>query len=101
MESTIAGRGLQPCPSHRRDRRLDDYVLTHTDSFKINPTYNSVGLINWLPQPGLLRNLPPKSMRLNSVQLIKSCTTGTDPAAETKSIGLRADALVPRFLLAP
>jgi hypothetical protein len=30
-------------------------------------------------------------MRLNSFQLIKSCGTRTVPAAETKSIGLRAD----------
>jgi hypothetical protein len=52
---------------------------------------NTDGLINWLPQPGLLRNKPPKSMRLKSFQVIKSCGTRTDPAAETKSIGLRAD----------
>jgi len=100
MESTIAGRGLQPCPSHRRDRRLDDYVLTHPDSFKINPTYNSDGLINWLRQPGQLRNQLPKSMVSNLSQLIKYCVTQTDPAAKTKSIGLPADALVPYFLLA-
>jgi hypothetical protein len=31
--------------------------------------------------------------------LIKTCGTLTDPAAETKSIGLPADALVPCFLL--
>ena len=31
--------------------------------------------------------------------LIKSSGTLTDPAAETKSIGLPADALVPHFLL--
>jgi len=30
-------------------------------------------------------------MRVNSFQLIKSCCTRTDPAAETKSIGLPAD----------
>jgi len=33
-------------------------------------------------------------MRVKSFQLIKSCCTRTDPAAETKSIGLPADALV-------
>jgi hypothetical protein len=33
-------------------------------------------------------------MRVNSFQLIKSCCTRTDPAAETKSIGLQADARV-------
>jgi hypothetical protein len=30
-------------------------------------------------------------MRANSIQLIKFCCTRTDPAAETKSIGLPAD----------
>jgi hypothetical protein len=30
-------------------------------------------------------------MRANSLQLIKFCCTQTDPAAETKSIGLQAD----------
>jgi len=39
-------------------------------------------------------------MRVNSDQLIKLCGTLTDPAAETKSIGLPADTLVPCFLLA-
>jgi len=39
-------------------------------------------------------------MRANSFQLIKFCCTRTDPAAETTSIGLPADALVPCFLLA-
>jgi len=33
-------------------------------------------------------------MREKSSQLIKSCCTRTDPAAETKSIGLQADARV-------
>ena len=41
--------------------------------------------------PGQLRNQPPKSMRVNSFQLIKLCCTRTVPAAETKSIGLAAD----------
>ena len=55
---------------------------------------NSDGLINCLLQPGLFRNQPPKSLRLNSIQLIKSCCTRTVPAAKTKSIGLQADAPV-------
>ena len=54
-------------------------------------TPNTDGLINWLRQSGLLLNQPPKSMRVNSFQLIKFCDTRTDPAAETKSIGLPAD----------
>ena len=33
-------------------------------------------------------------MRVNLLQLIKFCCTWTDPAAETKSIGLQADARV-------
>ena len=33
-------------------------------------------------------------MRVNIYPLIKSCGTRTDPAAETKSIGLQADARV-------
>jgi hypothetical protein len=61
---------------------------------------NTDGLINCLLQPGLLPDQPLKSMRVNSFQLIKVCYTRTDPAAETKSIGLQADALVPCFLLA-
>ena len=43
MAPTFAGRGLQPGPAHRRDKRLDDKVLTHLDNFKINPTYNMDG----------------------------------------------------------
>jgi hypothetical protein len=38
-------------------------------------------------------------MREKSSQLIKHCCTRTDPAAETKSIGLPANALVSWFLL--
>jgi hypothetical protein len=63
-------------------------------------TTNSDGLINWLRQPGQLLNQPQKSMRLNINSLIKTCGTLTNPATETKSIGLPADALVPCFLLA-
>jgi hypothetical protein len=59
-----------------------------------NTSYNSVGLINCLLQPGLLLNKPLKSMRANSFQLIKFCCTRTDPAAETKSMGLQSDARV-------
>jgi hypothetical protein len=62
---------------------------------------NSVGLINWLRQPGLLLNQPQKSLRVKSIQLIKSCATRTIPAAETKSIGLRADARVVMVFATP
>jgi hypothetical protein len=67
-------------------------LLRH-DNLK-NTSYNSDGLINCLLQPGLLLDQPKKSMRVNSFQLIKLCCTRTVPAAETKSIGLQADARV-------
>ena len=64
--------------------------------------YNSFGaLINCLLQPGLLLNQPLKSMRANSFQLIKFCGTRTVPAAETKSIGLQAYALVVMVFATP
>jgi hypothetical protein len=40
-------------------------------------------------------------MRANSFQLIKFCCTRTVPAAETKSIGLQADALVVMVFATP
>jgi len=63
------------------------------------PKHNTDGLINCLPQPGQLRNQLYKSMLATSTHLLNSCTL-TAPSAETKSMGLRADALVPCFLLA-
>jgi hypothetical protein len=53
---------------------------------------------NCLQQPGQPHYQPPKSMVLNLSQLIKSCGTRTDPAAETKSIRLLADAPLLWFL---
>jgi hypothetical protein len=58
---------------------------------------NTDGLINCLRQPGQPHYQPPKSMVLNSSQLIKTCGTLTDPAAETESIGLSADAQLAAF----
>jgi hypothetical protein len=53
-------------------------------------------------QPGLLLDQPLKSMRANSFQLINFCCTRTVPAAETKSIGLQADArVVMVFVVSP
>ena len=40
-------------------------------------------------------------MRINSLQLIKFCCTRTNPAAETKSIGLQADARVGSVFCSP
>ena len=72
-------------------------VLEHEKITKAN----SVGLIKCLPQPGLLLNILQKSIRVNSSQLIKFCCTRTDPAAETKSIGLLADARVVMVFASP
>ena len=66
----------------------------HHDSFKIITNANSVGLINCLLQPGPFHLRIQKSMREEFNLLIKFCCTRTDPAAETKSIGLQADARV-------
>ena len=74
----------------------EDFVTL--DRFKIGPNANSIGLINWLRQPGLLLNQPQKSMRVKFDPLNKSCYARTDPAAETKSIGLPADAQLSWFL---
>jgi hypothetical protein len=52
-------------------------------------------------QPGLLFDQPLKSMRANSIQLIKLCCTWTDPAAKTESIGLQADARVVMVFASP
>jgi len=52
-------------------------------------------------QPGLLLDQPVKSMRVNSLQLIKFSCTRTVPAAETKSIGLQADARVVMVFASP
>ena len=67
---------------------------------KLKRHANSDGLINCLRQPGQLRQSAPKVYASKFISLIKSCGTRTDPAAETKSIGLPADALVSCFLLA-
>jgi len=61
--------------------------------------YNTDGLINCLRQPGQLDNQPLKSMPITSFHFLNLYTV-TNPAAETKSIGLPADALMPYFLLA-
>jgi hypothetical protein len=67
-------------------------VFCYRDSFNFNPTYNTDGLINCLRQPGLLFKRLQKSLLVNINSLIKSCATRTVPAAETKSIGLPANA---------
>ena len=55
------------------------------------PVPNTDGIGNCLQQPVQIRSRLTKSMRERSNPLIKFCCTRTDPAAETKSIGLPAD----------
>ena len=64
-------------------------------------TANSVGLINCLLQPGLLHLRIQKSMGEEFNSLIKFYDTRTDPATETKSIGLQADARVVMVFASP
>jgi|SRR5664280_58094 hypothetical protein len=59
-------------------------------ALKLARSANSDGLINWLRQPGQIRNIF-KIFVSNIHPLIKLCSTRTDPAAETNSIGLQAD----------
>ena len=66
-----------------------------TSSYDKKTKANSDGLINCLLQPGLFYLRIQKSMIEEFNPLIKICNTQTVPAAETKSIGLQADALVP------
>jgi hypothetical protein len=49
-------------------------------------------ILGCLLQPGLFYLRIQESMRKEIFPLIKSSGTRTDPAAETKSIGLQADA---------
>ena len=72
-------------------------IKTRINSEK-SPVDNSDGLINCLLQPGLLLDQLLKSIRANSFQLIKFCCTRTDPATETKSIGLQAGPQLSWFL---
>ena len=64
-------------------------------------TANSDGLINCLLQPGLLHLRIQKSMGEEFNSLIKFYDTRTDPATETKSIGLQADARVVMVFASP
>ena len=66
--------------------------LRSDGDFKVLRKAKLWSILGCLLQPGLLLDKPPKSLRANSFQLIKFCCTRTYPAAETKSIGLHADA---------
>jgi hypothetical protein len=86
-------------PAHRQTIKSIEQFGQILHDKKICTFTNTDGLINWLRQPGLLCNLPKKAMRKKYNLLIISYGTMTDPAAETKSIGLSANALVPCFCL--
>ena len=80
---------------------LTEMNSTQPYSFKKTLTANSDGLINCLLQPGLFYLRIQKSMREEFNRLIKHYGTRTDPAAETKSIGLQADAQVVMVFASP
>jgi hypothetical protein len=67
----------------------------------ISPKPNSDGLIKCLPQPGQLQSQPSKSMRDKFMPFIEFTAPRLFRLPGQSLRGLRADALVPRFLLAP
>jgi hypothetical protein len=88
LEGTFAARSMPfldqklqkslPIRSTRITRQsFNETNWSYPDSFKINSTHNTVGLINCLLQPGLFYLRILKSMREDCNQLIKSCATRT------------------------
>ena len=63
---------------------------------KFGTFYNTDGLINCLPQPGQIRNHTKSLCSQLQLTYIILCTL-TNPATETKSMGLRADAQLAAF----
>ena len=53
-----------------------------------------LAVLDWLPQPRQLFSQLPKSMRLSLTVTYQTSATQTDPAANSKSIGLRAHSSV-------
>jgi hypothetical protein len=66
------------------------------DNLIIKRNANSDGIVNCLLQPGQLDNQPLKSMLESSFHLLILYTM-THPVAETKSVGLQADAQLAAF----
>jgi len=80
--------------TQQRVLRLDDRVFVHHDSFKINPTYNTDGIINCLLQPGHIRNQLFTSMLDTSFLLLKlvypdssCCRDKVNRAAGRRAVG--------------
>ena len=75
----------------------DETVFWHRDSFKISPKPNTDGMGNCLRQPGQLRH-DEKTYASEFKATYQTFGTVTTPAAETKSIGLPANAQLSWFL---
>jgi hypothetical protein len=80
--------------TQQRVLRLDDKVFVHLDSFNINPTYNTDGIIKCLLQPGHIRNLLFTSMLSTSIRLLNSvypdsscCRDKVSRAAGRRAVG--------------
>jgi hypothetical protein len=67
----------------------------------MSPAANSDGLIKCLRQPGLLQSQPLKSMREKFIPFIEFPAPRLFRLSGQSLRGLRADAQVPLFLLAP
>jgi len=52
----FAGRGLQPVPATRRDRRLKNIILIHHDKHKICPAANSLANVISFQAPEYINN---------------------------------------------
>ena len=48
VNSKVCGKSLSAFPYDSTRFRTGRKVLIHLDSFKINPTYNTDGMDNWL-----------------------------------------------------
>jgi hypothetical protein len=66
----------------------------HQDSFKINPTYNTDGIVNCLLQPGQVRNQLHKSILSTSFHLLNlvypdlsCCRDKVSRAADRRAVG--------------
>ena len=122
IKAIVFSREVIPSKSSRQDWGLSDINLLHPDSFKINPTYNSDGLIKCLQpsppvsilkfvqldwggfgwqvgSPDCIRVSPKSLWEKNFCCLSNSLQRDYFISRDKVYVGLPADALVPCFLL--
>jgi len=80
--------------TQQRVLRLNDRVFVHLDSFNINPTYNTDGIVKCLLQPGQIRNQLFTSMLATSIHLLNlmyrdssCCRDKVSRAAVRRAVG--------------